>query len=106
MQNEKLRQTKPDRSCFTCRSKDHFKRYYPIELSKKGGVAPISMADLIELDLSQVDEVEALEEMSQRFQAQIGPEEFSAAIAKQVMLVDLDFTSPDSFSRAFLSSEA
>lgn len=67
LQNEQLKQTKPERPCFTCGSKDHFKRHYPKELAKRGQITRISMAELIEFDLSQIDAVDALEEMSQRF---------------------------------------
>lgn len=86
---DKLRQTKPLGPCFTCNG-DHLKKSCPIELAKRGKVSPISMAELIDLDISQTGDTATVDEMIQRFELFLEAEtEFSPAQARQVALVDL-----------------
>lgn len=90
-QLDRLKGTKPDRPCFTCGAKDHFKKNCPFKLAKRGQVSQISMSDLIEMDFSDVSDVAEVNEMISRFEVFLDLEvEFTAERARQVVLVDLD----------------
>lgn len=85
---DKPRQTKPLGPCFTCNG-DHLKKFCPIELAKRGKVSPVSMAELIELDISQAGDTTAVDEMISRFELFLEAEsEFSTVQARQVALVE------------------
>lgn len=64
---DRLRQSEPLGPCFTCNS-DHLKKTCPIELAKRGMLTPVSMANLIELDISSAEDLQGVEEMIQRFE--------------------------------------
>lgn len=87
---DKLKQTKPLGPCFTCNG-DHLKKSCPIELAKRGKVSPISMAELIDMDITQAGDTAAVDEMISRFELFLEAEtEFSTAQARQVALIDIE----------------
>lgn len=84
-----MRQSKPLGLCFTCNG-DHLKKSCPIELAKRGKINPVSMAELIEFDISLAEDIQGVDEIIQRFEVFLeADEEFTASRARQVAVVDL-----------------
>lgn len=86
---DRLKQSKPLGPCFTCNG-DRLKKTCPIELAKRGKVAPISMAELIDLDIFAAEDLQGVDEMIQRFGVFLeADDEFLVSKATQVAIVDL-----------------
>lgn len=89
MQIDRTRGARPPQPCFTCGG-PHFKKNCPEELAKRGAINQVTMAELLDMDMSAIAEEDELQEMTQRFQAFIAAEvEITPAVARQVTFVDL-----------------